>query len=422
MNPDPDYSAAYVVLRTDAAPASRATASPSRSAAATRSASAAIEALRPRRRPRRSTRSSRDIGGVLAPAGVRSSQLRWLGPEKGVIHMATGGVVNAVWDLWAKREGKPLWKLLADLTPEQLVACVDFRYITDALTPDEALEILARQAADARDRERRAACATAIPAYTTSAGWLGYSDEQGPARCAARRCADGLVALQDEGRRATSTTTSARRGSIREEIGPDATADDRRQPGVGRRRGDRLRCGAWRGSTRAGSRSRPAPTTCSATPRSRRRSRPIGVATGEHAQNRVIFKQLLQAGRDRRLPDRRCRLGGVNEILAVLLLAAKFGVPVCPHAGGVGLCEFVQHLSMFDYVGVSGTLRGPGDRVRRPPARALRRPGRDPERALPGADGAGLQHRDHARVASDVSVSGRGSVEEEIGVTAGSRR
>lgn len=283
---------------------------------------------------------------------VGDSQLRWVGPEKGVIHLATAAVVNAVWDLWAKVEGKPLWKLLCDMTSEELVRCVDFRYITDALTPDQAFDILRRleptRAERVRELEREG-----YPAYTTSAGWLGYSDEK-----IRRLCREGIEGgwshfkikvgrdLDDDVRRAAL---------IREEIGPDRKLMvDANQ--------------VWEveeaiASMRALARFDPwwieeptSPDDVLGHAAIARAIAPIGVATGEHCQNRIVFKQLMQANAIAFCQIDACRLGGVNEVLAVLLLAAKFGIPVCPHAGGVGLCEYVQHLSMFDFVCVSGSL------------------------------------------------------------------
>ncbi|MDE3054060.1 MAG: fuconate dehydratase, partial [Gemmatimonadota bacterium] len=280
------------------------------------------------------------------------SQLRWVGPEKGVIHLATAAVVNAVWDLWAKVEGKPLWKLLADLTPEEIVACIDFRYIEDAISPHEALALLRDRAAGRAAREagmRR----DGYPAYTTSAGWLGYPDDE-----IRRLCREGVAAgwthfkikvgadLADDLRRCAA---------VREEIGPGRKLmiDANQRWGVDE-------AIAW---TRALARFDPwwieeptSPDDVLGHAAIARGVAPIGVATGEQCQNRVIFKQLMQAKAIRFCQIDACRLGGVNEVLAVLLMAAKFGIPVCPHAGGVGLCEYVQHLAIFDYVAVSGSL------------------------------------------------------------------
>ncbi|HEX6070699.1 MAG TPA: enolase C-terminal domain-like protein, partial [Longimicrobiaceae bacterium] len=280
------------------------------------------------------------------------SQLRWVGPEKGVIHLATAAVVNAVWDLYAKAEGKPLWRLLAEMSPEEIVGCVDFRYITDALTPEEALEILRRQEPTRSAREAEM-LRDGYPAYTTSAGWLGYPDEQ-----IRRLCREGIAGgwshfkikvgrdLRDDVRRAAI---------IREEIGPERKLmmDANQVWDVGEAIAsmrELARFDPWWIEEPT------SPDDVLGHAAIARAVAPIGVATGEHCQNRVIFKQLMQAGAIRFCQIDSCRLGGVNEVLAVLLMAAKFGIPVCPHAGGVGLCEYVQHLSIFDYICVSGSL------------------------------------------------------------------
>ena len=283
-------------------------------------------------------------------------QLRWLGPEKGILHMATGALINAVWDLWAKREGKPLWKLLADLTPEQIVNAIDFSYITDVLTPEQALEILRRQKDGKATREaemRR----DGFPAYTTSTGWLGYPDEK-----VRRLCREAIAAgwtafkmkvglnLEDNMRRAAL---------MREEIGPKRRLmmDANQCWDVGeaiRQMKELARFDPWWIEEPT------SPDDVLGHAAIARAVAPIGVATGEVCQNRVMFKQLLQANAIRFLQVDSCRMGGVNEVLAVLLMAAKFGVPVCPHAGGVGLCEYVQHISIFDYIAVGGSLK---DRV-----------------------------------------------------------
>jgi L-fuconate dehydratase len=282
---------------------------------------------------------------------VADSRLRWLGPEKGVVHLAAAAVVNAVWDLWAKQAGKPLWKLLVDLTPEEIVACVDFSYIADVLDPDEALELLRAQQSSREVREAEF-LQNGYPAYTTSAGWLGYDDAK----------VDGLVrgALNDGfshvkmkvGRDIEDDVRRAR--LIRDAIGPDR-----------RLMMDANQSWSIDEAIEAMSRLREfdpwwveeptSPDDILGHARIRRAISPIRVATGEHVQNRIVFKQLFQADAIDVCQIDACRLGGVNEAIAVLLLAAKFGVPVCPHAGGVGLCEYVQHLAAFDYIAVSGT-------------------------------------------------------------------
>jgi L-fuconate dehydratase len=280
------------------------------------------------------------------------SQLRWIGPEKGVIHLATAAVVNAVWDLWAKAEGKPLWKLVVDMSPQELVACIDFRYITNVLTPKEALAIL--QSNEATKSEREAEMREhGYPAYTTSAGWLGYGDEKMRSLC--RR-------MVDEGWRHIKMKVGKdladdlrRTALIREEIGParklmmDANQVWEIDEAI-----------AW---VKELARFDPwwieeptSPDDVLGHARIARAIAPIRVATGEHVQNRIIFKQLLETQAIGFCQIDSCRLGGVNEVLAVLLMAAKFGVPVCPHAGGVGLNEYVQHLSILDYIAISASL------------------------------------------------------------------
>ncbi|HLA78921.1 MAG TPA: enolase C-terminal domain-like protein [Vicinamibacteria bacterium] len=281
-------------------------------------------------------------------------QLRWLGPEKGILHMATGALINAVWDLWAKREGKPLWKLLVDLTPEQIVAAIDFTYITDVLKPEQALELLVQKQPGkaAREAEMRS---QGFPAYTTSTGWLGYSDARVRLLCR-EALARGWTAFKMKV--GTNLEDNLRRaGVMREEIGPERLLMM-----------DANQCWDVEEAIRqmqALQRFDPwwieeptSPDDVLGHAAIARALRPLGVATGETCQNRVIFKQLLQADAIRFLQVDSCRMGGVNEVLAVLLMAAKFGVAVCPHAGGVGLCEYVQHLSLFDYVAVSGSLEG----------------------------------------------------------------
>jgi L-fuconate dehydratase len=279
-------------------------------------------------------------------------QLRWLGPEKGVLHMATGAVINAVWDLWAKREGKPLWKLLVDLAPEQIVAAIDFSYISDVLTPEQALEALRSKAPGkpAREAELRR---DGYPAYTTSTGWLGYPDEKVRRLCR-EAVAQGWTAFKMKV--GQSLEDNERRAALmREEIGPGRTLmmDANQCWDVGeaiRQMKQLARFDPWWIEEPT------SPDDVLGHATIAKAIAPIGVATGEMCQNRVTFKQLLQADALRFLQVDSCRMGGVNEVLAVLLMAAAFGVAVCPHAGGVGLCEYVQHLAIFDYVAVSGSL------------------------------------------------------------------
>ncbi|HVR41577.1 MAG TPA: enolase C-terminal domain-like protein [Thermoanaerobaculia bacterium] len=279
-------------------------------------------------------------------------QLRWLGPEKGILHMATGALINAVWDLWARREGKPLWKLLADMPPQQMVDLIDFSYVTDVLTPGEALELLQRLESTREEREaemRR----DGYPAYTTSTGWLGYPDEKVRRLCR-EAIAQGWTAFKMKV--GMNLDDNIRRAALmREEIGPHRKLmmDANQCWDVGdaiAQMKELARFDPWWIEEPT------SPDDVLGHAAIARAVAPIGVATGEVCQNRVLFKQFLQANAIRFLQVDSCRMGGVNEVLPVLLMAAKFGVPVCPHAGGVGLCEYVQHISIFDYIAVSGSL------------------------------------------------------------------
>ncbi|MEY2599302.1 MAG: hypothetical protein RLZZ142_1561 [Verrucomicrobiota bacterium] len=355
MNPDPDYSAAYVVLRTDRGDGLEGHGLTFTIGRGTEVVVAALEALRPLV-VGQSVEAFTGAPGAFWKRLTGDSQLRWIGPEKGVIHLATAAVVNALWDLWAKLEGKPLWKLLSDLSPAQIVEMVDWRYLTDALTPEEALEHLERLAPGraAREEEMRR---HGYPAYTTSAGWLGYSDEKIRRLCR-EALAEGFTHFKIKV--GADRADDVRRAAIvREEIGWERVlmVDANQRWDVGE-------AIEW---TRALAEQKPlwieeptSPDDVLGHAAIARALAPlgIGVATGEHCQNRVMFKQLLQADAIRFCQIDSCRLGGVNEVVAVLLLAAKFGVPVCPHAGGVGLCEYVQHESIFDYICVSGSLEG----------------------------------------------------------------
>ncbi|WP_186393260.1 MULTISPECIES: L-fuconate dehydratase [unclassified Pannonibacter] len=351
MNPDPDYSAAYVVLETDG---------PHEGHGLTFTIGrgneicvAAIEALRP-------LVVGLDMAWVAEDMGrfwrhiTSDSQLRWIGPDKGAIHLATGAVVNAVWDLWAKIEGKPVWALVADMSPEELVRCIDFRYLTDCITPEWALEFLTKQAEGKAERQAKLE-ASGYPCYTTSAGWLGYDDDK-----LRRLCREAVDAgfrhikmkvgrdLADDIRRLTIA---------RETVGPDINLMiDANQ--------------VWEVDQAIGwvkqlAFARPwfieeptSPDDIEGHRKIREAVAPIQVATGEMCQNRIIFKQLIMRGAIDVVQIDSCRLGGVNEILAVMLMAAKHGLKVCPHAGGVGLCEYVQHLSMIDYLCIAGTYEG----------------------------------------------------------------
>jgi L-fuconate dehydratase len=351
LNTDPDYSAAYVALETDHPSGLAGHGLTFTIGRGTEVCVAAIDALAPHVVGATVEELVADLGGFWRRL-VTDSQLRWLGPEKGVIHLATAAIVNAVWDLYAKLEGKPVWKLLADMSPEQLVACIDFRYIDDALTPDEALDILRRAESTKAERELTL-LAEGFPAYTTSAGWLGYSEESLPERARAA-LAEGFTHLKLKvGGDPESDLRRAR--IVREAIGPEhrLSLDANQAWGVVQAIdaiGTLSEVDPWWIEEPT------SPDDVLGHKRIHDAVAPVRIATGEHVQNRVVFKQLLQAGAIDVCQLDCCRLGGVNEVLAVVLLAAKFGVPICPHAGGVGLCEYAQHVSMFDYVAVSGTF------------------------------------------------------------------
>ncbi|HKD98969.1 MAG TPA: L-fuconate dehydratase [Micromonosporaceae bacterium] len=355
MNPDPDYSAAYVVLRTDAGDGHEGHGFAFTIGRGNDIEAAAIAALRPYVVGRHLVALLDDLGGFWKEL-VHDSQLRWLGPEKGVMHMAISAVVNALWDLKAKRAGLPLWLLLARMSPEELVSLVDFRYLTDALTPGDALAIL-RRAEDGREERIAYLGEHGYPAYTTSPGWLGYSDEKLRALCK-EAVAQGFTQIKLKV--GADLADDLRRIAIAREVcGPEIRiAVDANQ------RWDVPDAIAWvRELAPYGPwwvEEPTSPDDVLGHAAIARAIAPIKVATGEHVQNRVIFKQMLQAGALSYLQLDAARVAGVNENVAILLLAAKFGVPVCPHAGGVGLCELVQHLSMFDYAAVSGSME---DRV-----------------------------------------------------------
>jgi L-fuconate dehydratase len=351
MHTDPDYSAAYVVLRTSADDGLEGHGLTFTSGRGTEVCVAAVHALEPLVVGRTLEAICADMRGFWRSL-VSDTQLRWLGPEKGVIHLATAAVVNAVWDLWAKREGKPLWKLLSDMSPEQLVSCIDFRYIADALAPEEALDLLrdARRGSAARER---AIVASGYPAYTTSAGWLGYGDDKVETLVHEALAAGFTHVKMKVG--ADLASDDRRAGLIRRALGPSGflMMDANQVWGVDEAVASMRVLGAhdpwWIEEPTS-------PDDVLGHARIRRDVHPIRVATGEHVQNRVIFKQLFQAQAIDICQIDACRIGGVNEALAVLLLAARFGIPVCPHAGGVGLCEYVQHLAFFDFIAVSGSL------------------------------------------------------------------
>ncbi|HEY1514537.1 MAG TPA: enolase C-terminal domain-like protein [Gaiellaceae bacterium] len=351
MNTDPDYSAAYVTLQTDHPSGLSGHGLTFTIGRGTEIVVAAIEALLPHVVGSTAEETIADLGGFWRRL-VTDSQLRWLGPEKGVIHLATAAIVNAVWDLYAKLEGKPLWKLLADMSPEQLVDCVDFRYIDDALTRAEALELLHRNESTKAERERLL-LAEGFPAYTTSAGWLGYTEASLPDRAREAVAAGfGHLKLKVGG---DPRNDLRRVRAVRDAIGPEVhlSLDANQKWGVDEAI-EAIRVLAEVDPFWIEEPTSPDDVVGHKTIRDA--VSPIRIATGEHVQNRVVFKQLLQLGAIDACQLDCCRLGGVNEVIAVVLLAAKFGVPVCPHAGGVGLCEYAQHVSMFDYVAVGASL------------------------------------------------------------------
>ncbi len=352
MHPQPDYSAAYVILETDrkGLEGHGLTFTIGRG---NEVCCAAIEALR-------HLVVGKDLDWIREDMGrfwrhvTCDSQLRWIGPDKGAMHMASGAVINAVWDLWAKIEGKPLWRLVADFTPAELVRCVDFRYLTDCITPEAALALLREQEPGKLERIRRLE-REGYPCYTTSAGWLGYDDAR-----LRRLCRDAI----DRGF-----------SHIKLKVGGNLQ-DDIRRLGVAREimgSERRLMIDAnqvwevdqaidWIGQLAFAQpwfvEEPTSPDDVEGHRRIRMAVAPVPIASGEMCQNRVLFKQFIARGAIDVVQIDACRMGGVNEVLAVLLMAAKYGLPVCPHAGGVGLCEYVQHLSMIDYVCISGTRAG----------------------------------------------------------------
>ncbi|MGE0217648.1 L-fuconate dehydratase [Mycolicibacterium sp.] len=351
MNPDPDYSAAYAIIRTDAGDGLEGHGFTFTIGRGNQLCVSAIEAYAP-------YVVGRDLDEVLSDMGAfwRSlageSQLRWLGPEKGVVHLALAAVVNAVWDLYAKKEGKPLWKLLADMTPEQIVALVDFRHIGDELSPEAALDML-RRLEPTKQQRIESITANGLPAYTTSAGWLGYDDDK--MRRLAREAIDaGFTHMKIKVGRDLDDDLR-RTALLREEIGPDRylMVDANQVWNVD----EAIK---W---IQALAPYNPwwieeptSPDDVLGHAEIARQVAPIRVATGEHIQNRVMFKQFLQAKGMGVCQIDACRVGGVNENIAIMLLAAQHNIPVCPHAGGVGLCEYVQHLSIFNYIAVAGNL------------------------------------------------------------------
>jgi len=350
MNPDPDYSAAYLRLLTDAGDGLEGHGFVFTIGRGNDVQVAALHALEGHLLGRDVDATLADLGGVWREL-VHDSHLRWLGPEKGIMHMAIGAAVTALWDLRAKREGKPLWQLLASLSPEEIVDLVDFRYLTDALTRDEALGILRAAHAGRAEREAKL-LAEGYPAYTTTPGWLGYDDDKLTRLC--REAADeGFTQIKLKV--GADLDDDIRRLRLaRETVGPDIRiAVDANQ------RWDVADAISWLEALRpfdiAWIEEPTSPDDVLGHAAIAKAVAPIPVATGEHAANRVLFKQFLQAKALSVLQLDATRVAGINENIAILLLAAKFGVRVCPHAGGVGLCEAVQHLAMFDYVAVSGS-------------------------------------------------------------------
>lgn len=349
VNKDPDYSAAYCILETDAGIEGHGL-----TFTLGRGTELCVSALRyltqfVQGRTLESLTS--DLNAMYLEL-TGDTQFRWLGPEKGVIHLACGALVNAVWDLYAKAEGKPVWRLLADMTPEQIVSAIDFRYIADALSPEEALAIL-RKGKEGQQQRLAEITAGGYPAYTTSAGWFGFSDEK-----IRRLCREGIADGWTHFKLKVGGVPKddLRRGRIvREEIGwqnrmmVDANQKWGVEEAISRTRQLAELQPWWMEEPTS-------PDDILGHARIRREAAPTRIATGEHCHNSVMFKQLFQAGSIDVCQIDSCRVAGVNENLAIILMAAKFGIPVCPHAGGVGLCEYVQHLSIFDFLSVSGTM------------------------------------------------------------------
>lgn len=350
MNPDPDYSAAYVILKTNQ-PDLVGHGLTFTIGRGTEVCVAAIHALKPLILNHTLQEFTDNMGKFWAYI-TGDSQLRWIGPEKGVIHLATAAIVNAIWDLWAKAEKKPLWQLISDFTPEEFVQCIDFKYITDAITCEEALEILSAKVSSKEER-RRQLLKEGYPAYSTSAGWLGYSDEK------LRHAVQELMNagwkhiklkvgrhIEDDQRRCAIARTV---------MGPDLKLMlDANQiwdvPEAITWMQSLIQFNPWWIEEPT------SPDDILGHASIRRAIHPVHVATGEHCHNRIMFKQFFQAKAIDVCQIDSCRLGGVNEVLAVLLMATKFNIPVCPHAGGVGLCNYVQHLMIIDYLCISGSL------------------------------------------------------------------
>ncbi|MES2201297.1 MAG: enolase C-terminal domain-like protein, partial [candidate division FCPU426 bacterium] len=350
VHTSPDYSAAYVILKAENGEGHGLTFTVGDG---NQICIAALQAFRPHIVGKTLEDITSDFGAFWRSL-ANEPQLRWLGPEKGVIHLALGALINAVWDLWAKVEGKPVWKLLTDLPPAELLRCIDFRYIEDALPKAEALEMLQKMVPGRAEREKRI-LAEGYPAYNTSIGWMGYSDEKVKRLCQ-EALAEGWTAFKMKVGGALESDLR-RMEMVRAQIGWDKVlmTDANQNWGVSQAI---EACGKFQAYKPLWIEEPTSPDDILGHKAIREAVRPIKVATGEHCQNRVIFKQLFQAGAIDYCQIDACRLGGVNEVLAVLLMAAKFKVPVCPHAGGIGLCEYVQHLSIFDYIAVTGAMDG----------------------------------------------------------------
>ena len=350
INKDPDYSAAYVILKTNQ-PTLEGHGLTFTLGRGNELCVAAIQSLSYLLIGKSLEELTANMGAFWRMI-TGDSQLRWLGPEKGVIHLATGALVNAVWDLYAKNEGKPLWKLITDMTPEQFVQCIDFTYLTDAITPGEAINMLSKLEASRQERINYL-LKNGYPAYTTSAGWMGHSEEK-IRRLSREAKKDGWTHLKMKVGGDINEDIQ-RAEIIREEIGNDLIlmmdANQKWEVDEAIKNMKLLaRFNPWWIEE---------PTSADDVAGHLAIAKavaPIKVATGEHCQNRIMFKQFLQSGAMNICQIDSCRVGGVNEILAIMLMAAKYGVPVCPHAGGVGLCEYVQHLSMIDYIAISGSL------------------------------------------------------------------
>jgi L-fuconate dehydratase len=359
VHKDPDYSCVYVILHTSAVNASMA---PLEGHGFTFTLGRGNEVIALCVKAFLPQLVGKTLGGIVADmVGFVTSltcdgQLRWLGPEKGVVHMASGAIINAVWDMWAKYEAKPLWKLLVDMSPEQLVSCIDFHWIVDALTPEEAVAILKGNAAgDAKAKREAEMRADGFPAYTTSAGWLGYPDDKIRRLCR-QYLGEGMnhFKIKVGGDQADDLRRAA---VVREEIGPDRKLmmDANQKWSVDEaivNMKELAKFEPWWIEEPTN------PDDILGHAKIAKALKPlgVGVATGEVCHNAVMFKQLLQADAISFCQIDTCRVAGINELLAILLMAKKFGVPVCPHAGGVGLCEYVRHIVMFDYISIGASL------------------------------------------------------------------